>query len=53
MNNARMGLYKTYMQGLNDFDAAYKRHGSDLLKFINVIKRLENSKDPERDLRVI
>jgi predicted aminopeptidase len=53
MNNARMGLYKTYMQGLNDFEDAYKRHGSDLLKFIDVIKRLEDSKDPERDLRVI
>ncbi len=53
MNNARMGLYKTYMQGLNDFEDAYKRHGSDLLKFIDVIKGLEDSKDPERDLRVI
>ncbi len=53
MNNARMGLYKTYMQGLNDFEDAYKRHGSDLLKFIDVIKQLEDSKDPERDLRVI
>ncbi len=53
MNNARMGLYKTYMQGLNDFEDAYKRHGSDLLKFIDVIKGLEDSKDPEADLRVI
>jgi predicted aminopeptidase len=53
MNNARMGLYKTYMQGLNDFEEAYKRHGSDLLKFIDVIKKLEDSKDPEADLRVI
>lgn len=53
MNNARMGLYKTYMQGLSDFEDAYKRHGSDLLKFIDVIKRLENSKDPERDLKTI
>jgi predicted aminopeptidase len=53
MNNARMGLYKTYMQGLSDFEDAYKRHGSDLLKFIDVIKGLEDSKDPEADLRVI
>jgi len=53
MTNARMGLYKTYMQGLNDFEDAYKRHDNDLLKFIDVIKRLENSKDPEQDLRLI
>jgi predicted aminopeptidase len=53
MNNARMGLYKTYMQGLNDFEDAYQRHGGNLLNFIDVIKGLENSKDPETDLKTI
>lgn len=33
-----MGLYKTYMLNLNDFEDAYKRHGSDLLKFIDAVK---------------
>lgn len=53
MNNARMGLYKTYMQNLNDFEDAYKRLGSDLLKFIDVVKKLESSKDPESDLKTL
>ncbi len=53
MNNARMGLYKTYMQNLNDFEDAYKRHGSDLLKFIDAVKKLESSKDPESDLKTL
>lgn len=53
MNNARMGLYKTYMKNLNDFSDAYKRHGSDLLKFIEAVKQLQDSKDPEQDLKKI
>jgi predicted aminopeptidase len=53
MNNARMGLYKTYMQNLNDFEDAYIRHDSDLLKFIEVVKKLESSKDPAEDLKKI
>ncbi len=53
MNNARMGLYKTYMKNLNDFEDAYKRHDSNLLKFIDAMKKLEDSKDPEQDLKTI
>lgn len=53
MNNAYLGVYKTYMQNLNDFEDAYKRHGSDLLKFIDAVKLLEPSKNPEEDLKTI
>lgn len=53
MNNAYLGVYKTYMQNLNDFEDAYKRHGSDLLKFIEAVKALESSKNPEEDLKRI
>ena len=41
------------MQNLNDFEDAYKRHGSDLLKFIDAVKKLESSKDPESDLKTL
>ena len=53
MNNAYLGVYKTYMQNLNDFEEAYKRYNSDLLKFIEAVKQLENSKNPEEDLKRI
>ena len=53
MNNARMGLYKTYMENLDDFEKAFERHNHDLLKFINAIKNLEDSEKPEEDLKKI
>ncbi len=51
MNNARLGLYKTYMENLDDFENLYKKLNNDLLKFIEVIKTLEKSDDPEEDLK--
>lgn len=51
MNNARLGLYKTYMENLDDFENLYKKLNNDLLKFIEVIKTLEKSDDPEQDLK--
>lgn len=51
MNNARLGLYKTYMENLNVFEELYKKLNYDLLKFIDVVKELETSKEPEEDLR--
>lgn len=50
MNNARLGLYKTYMENLDDFENLYKKLNNDLLKFIEVVKTLEKSDDPESDL---
>lgn len=51
MNNARLGLYKTYMENLHQFEILYKKLNSDLLKFIEVVKTLEKSDDPEEDLK--
>lgn len=51
MNNARLGLYKTYMENLDDFEALYKKLDYDLLKFIDVVKTLEKSDDPTADLK--
>lgn len=51
MNNARLGLYKTYMENLNDFEILYQKLNKDLLKFIEVIKTLEKSDNPEEDLK--
>ena len=51
MNNARLGLYKTYMENLDQFEILYKKLGNDLLKFIDAVKTLEKSDDPEADFR--
>jgi predicted aminopeptidase len=51
MNNARLGMYKTYMENLDQFEVLYKKLNGDLLKFIEVVKTLEKSDDPEEDLK--
>jgi predicted aminopeptidase len=51
MNNARLGLYKTYMENLDHFEVLYKKLDRDLLKFIEVVKTLEKSENPEEDLK--
>jgi predicted aminopeptidase len=51
MNNARLGLFKTYMENLDDFEVLYKKLNGDLLKFIEVVKTLEKSDNPEEDLK--
>ncbi len=51
MNNARLGMYKTYMENLDHFEVLYKKLNGDLLKFIEVVKTLEKSDDPEEDLK--
>ncbi len=51
MNNARMGLYKTYMENLDDFEIIYEKYNKDLVQFIEVIKKLEKSDNPQEDLK--
>lgn len=51
MNNARLGLYKTYMEKLDDFENLYLKLNKDLNLFIETVKKLENSEKPEEDLR--
>ncbi|MBC7457148.1 MAG: aminopeptidase [Bdellovibrionaceae bacterium] len=51
MNNAKLGMYKTYMENLDQFEVLYKKLNGDLLKFIDVVKTLEKSDNPEEDLK--
>jgi len=51
LNNARLMVYKTYMQDLNDFEVLYEQVGRDFSKFIEKCKSLESSKKPEEDLK--
>lgn len=51
LNNARLMLYRTYMQDLSAFKKLYELSGSDFIKFIEAAKTLEKAKDPEKGLR--
>ena len=51
LNNARLLVYKTYMQDLQDFENLYNKLGQDFHKFIEACRKLENSKQPELDLK--
>ncbi|MFN3454443.1 MAG: aminopeptidase, partial [Pseudobdellovibrio sp.] len=51
MNNAYLGLYKTYMQDLSDFEKLYSKCNSDIILFMQEIKKLEKSDNPEEDLK--
>ena len=39
------------MENLDDFEVLYKKLNGDLLKFIDVVKTLEKSGNPEEDLK--
>lgn len=51
LNNARLLVYKTYMQDLKDFEALYHKVGDDFGRFMDKCRSLENAKDPEKALR--
>lgn len=51
LNNARLLVYKTYMQDLSDFEKLYEKVGKDFSKFIEECKKLEGSKNPAQDLK--
>ncbi len=51
LNNARLLVYKTYMQDLSDFEKLYDQVGGDFSKFIDKCRELESSKKPEEDLK--
>lgn len=51
LNNARLLVFKTYMQDLNDFEALYSQVGGSFVRFMKECQRLEKSKDPEADLK--
>lgn len=51
INNAYLGLYKTYNQNLDDFEKVFTKADHDIFKFIELMKTLEKSENPEQDLK--
>ena len=53
INNAYLGLFKTYLSNMDDFEKVYQKYNGDLLLFIEKMKQLEKSKDPMKDLKTL
>ncbi|WP_413288767.1 aminopeptidase [Bdellovibrio sp. HCB337] len=51
LNNARLLVYRTYMQDLDDFQKLYEKTGKDFNKFLEECKSLEKEKDPAKALK--
>lgn len=51
LNNARLLVYKTYMQDLEDFQKLYDLLGQNYSVFIEKCKSLESAKDPAQTLK--
>lgn len=51
LNNARLLLYKTYMQDLSDFESLYELMGKNYSHFLEKCKSLEKSENPEQALK--
>ncbi len=51
LNNARLMLYKTYMEDLSDFEALYVQTGQDFKSFLKVCQQLESHPEPEVGLK--
>jgi len=50
LNNAKILSYQTYIYDLNEFEALYKILDSDFAKLIEYCKKLEGTKDPQKEL---
>jgi predicted aminopeptidase len=51
LNNARLLLFKTYVEDLSDFEKLYSLSKNDINIFLTKIKSLESSTDPVKDLK--
>ncbi|UYL09036.1 aminopeptidase [Bdellovibrio sp. SKB1291214] len=51
LNNARLLVYKTYLQDLADFETLYQQSGKNFQIFIERCKALEGEKDPAKKLK--
>lgn len=51
LNNARLVVYKTYMQDLGDFEKLYKLLGENFIEFMKVCRDLEKNKSPSQGLK--
>ncbi|MCM2280542.1 MAG: aminopeptidase [Bdellovibrionaceae bacterium] len=50
LNNARLLNYRLYFEDLSDFEAVYRKLGSDLKSFLAFCKTLEDADEPEKVL---
>ncbi len=51
LNNARLVLYKTYMEDISDFEALFQSVDGDFEKFLAKCKTLKDHDDPEKGLK--
>lgn len=51
LNNARLLVYRTYMQDLGDFEKLYEKTGGDFKKFLEECKAFEKEKNPVEALK--
>lgn len=51
LNNARLLVYKTYVQDLSDFEKLYELSGKDISVFLEKCRSLEKHKNPEQGLK--
>ncbi len=51
LNNARLIVYKTYLQDMSDFENLYTLAGNDFEKFMIIVKRLEKHDKPSEGLK--
>lgn len=51
LNNARILVYRTYMSDLSDFEKLFKKLNSNWPQFFEVLKGMQKSKDPEKELK--
>lgn len=50
LNNARLGLYSTYVQDIDVFEGALEKCQNDLVRFIKAVKTLEDEENPMKAL---
>jgi predicted aminopeptidase len=51
LNNARLIVYKTYLQDLSDFEELYNLSGNDFVQFLEVCKKLESHEKPSQGIK--
>jgi predicted aminopeptidase len=51
LNNARILLYKTYVQDLSDFEKLFEQSGRDFGRFLEACRGLETHPKPEQGLK--
>lgn len=53
LNNARLIVYKTYLQDMNDLEQLYQLNNNDFVKFFKCVKRLETHDKPSEGIKEI